>query len=88
VQSSEGTPRQNAIRVLPPIPKTGITQNKSRIRGVFFEPRKRPSEHHVYHAFHHDLTIKKPRSSHLFSQNPSKNNQVSLKEKLPKYALG
>lgn len=30
------------------------------------------SKHHVYHAIHHNLTIKKPRSAHSFSQKPSK----------------
>jgi hypothetical protein len=30
------------------------------------------SIHHVYHAFHHILTIKKPRSTTRISQNPLK----------------
>jgi hypothetical protein len=31
---------------------------------------------HVYHAIHHDHTIKTPRSAHRFSQKPLKNTST------------
>jgi hypothetical protein len=47
--------------------------------GMFFVSKKQPSTHHVYHAFHHDLTIKKPRSAPHFLQNTLKNTSKSNK---------
>jgi hypothetical protein len=46
------------------------TKNKLQKVGMFFEAEKCPSTHHNYHAFHHNPTIKKPRSAHQFPQNP------------------
>jgi hypothetical protein len=40
---------------------------------MFFDAEKCQSTHHNYHAFHHNPTIKKPRSAHQFPQNPCKN---------------
>jgi len=36
----------------------------------FLHPKKRPSEHHIEPAFHHKITIKKPRSAARFRQKP------------------
>jgi hypothetical protein len=33
-------------------------------------------KHHVYHAIHHDHTIKTPRPAHGFSQKPPKNATI------------
>jgi len=52
--------------------------------GMFFVSKKQPSTHHVYHAFHHDLTIKKPRSAPHFSKTPLKN--TSKNNKIPAHA--
>jgi hypothetical protein len=41
-------------------------ENKVEIRGVFFHPRERLLSHHIYHAFHHVYTSKKPRPGHAF----------------------
>jgi hypothetical protein len=44
--------------------------------GVFFNSKKRPSEHHNLPRFHHNFTIKKPHSTTRFSQNtPQKRPQ-------------
>jgi hypothetical protein len=59
------------------IPKSGIMQNKSSIRGMFFKHKNRPRTHQLSPAFHHEFTIKKPRSAARFSQNPCKNSKVS-----------
>jgi hypothetical protein len=40
----------------------------------FFNVEKRPSAHHVYHAFHHNLTTKKPRPTLPFLKKPRKNH--------------
>jgi hypothetical protein len=37
---------------------------------LFLEPKIVVSNHHVYHAFHHDLTTEKPRFARTFSQKP------------------
>jgi hypothetical protein len=37
--------------------------------GVIFSAKKWPSEHHIYHAKNHVLTIKEPRSAPAFLQN-------------------
>jgi hypothetical protein len=37
---------------------------------VFFDHEKVSSTHHDLPSFHHVLTIKKPRSVHLFFENP------------------
>jgi hypothetical protein len=60
----------------PIIPKMGSHQNKSRIGVLFFEPKKRPSTRQLSPAFHHELTIKKPRSATRFCQNPQQNRPI------------
>jgi hypothetical protein len=59
----------------PSIPKMGIPKNKSRIRGVFFNPKN----HHQFTMqsprSHHKFTIKKPRFATRFSQNPLQKHQ-------------
>jgi hypothetical protein len=51
-------------------PKWEPPKNKSKISGMILEPEKRLSTHQLSPAFHHDLTIKKPRSTARFSQKP------------------
>jgi hypothetical protein len=48
-------------------------KNKAEIGGIFLAMQKAALTHHVYHAFHHDLTIKKPRSALTFSEYPLQN---------------
>jgi hypothetical protein len=44
----------------------------------FFNVEKRPSAHHVYHAFHHNLTTKKPRPTLPFlKKTPQKPRSTS-----------
>jgi hypothetical protein len=44
---------------------------------MFLDGKNRQFFVHVYHAFHHVLTIKEPRSAHHFSQNtPQKQGKV------------
>jgi hypothetical protein len=44
----------------------------------FSEPKYAVPNHHIYHAKHHVLTIKKPRFLHPVSQNPlQKPNKTS-----------
>jgi hypothetical protein len=45
----------------------GELKNKYQKGGVISGAQKATFFHHVYHAFHHKLTIKKPRSAHRFS---------------------
>jgi hypothetical protein len=65
-------------------PKRESRKNKSRINGMFFAPKKRPSKHHVSPAFHHKFTIKKPRSATRLAKNPSKNTEISSQKKFTK----
>jgi hypothetical protein len=51
-------------------PKWESVKNKSGKSGVFFEREIGASTHHVSPRFYHVLTIKKPRSVHLFLQKP------------------
>jgi hypothetical protein len=37
---------------------------------MFLMPEKERFSHHVSPSIHHNLTIKKPRSAHHFSQKP------------------
>jgi hypothetical protein len=75
-------PRQQIDPRQEPIPKTGIPKNKSRIRGMFFNPKydhqfttKSPQSHHKF-------TIKKPRSPTRFPQNPQqKHKKLPLRKK-------
>jgi hypothetical protein len=47
--------------------------------GVFFGGEKMEFCHYVYHAIHHELTSKLPRSRHCFSQNtPQKGQEESI----------
>src|ERR1700753_3584436 len=49
--------------------------------GVFFSNKKRPSTHHVYHAFHHKMTTKTPRSTTTIPQNPLQKHHSTTQEK-------
>jgi hypothetical protein len=64
------------------IPKTGNPKNKSERCGVFFTGKLRSSSDHLSPAFHHDFTIKKPRSDTMFSQNPLQKHGVTTIKKI------
>jgi hypothetical protein len=59
----------------------GKTENKLQKVGIFLEAEKCPSTHHNYHAFHHNLTIKKPRSANQFPQNPLQKHPSAITKK-------
>src|SRR5258708_3302952 len=44
--------------------------------GMFLGSKIWPSEHHDYHAFHHDFTIKKPRSTTLLFPKPPQKTPI------------
>jgi hypothetical protein len=48
----------------------GSFENKVGKGVPFFSAEKRQSNDQLYHAFHHNITTKTPRSAHRFSQNP------------------
>jgi hypothetical protein len=48
------------------IPRAGINPESV----AFSHPKKRPSEHQDNDEFHHNLTIKKPRSANHFAKIP------------------
>jgi hypothetical protein len=59
----------------PPVKSRGLPllvpyENKSVIRVQFLARQKLRFNVHVYHAFHHVLTIKTPRQPSTFSQKP------------------
>jgi hypothetical protein len=56
------------------IPKSGIMQNKSSIRGMFSHSKNDPELASIPPQVHHQ----KPRSGTRFSQKPGKNSKVSL----------
>jgi len=57
------------------------TKNKSQNRGKFSTPKNRSIRHHyIHHAFHHNLTTKKTRSTALFSANPHQKRQSTTPE--------
>jgi hypothetical protein len=67
-----------SLRLLGLASPTG--KNKVQKSGVFLAPAQTPFSHHVYHAFHHVFTIKKPRSTtHFFQNPPSKTLQKGKK---------
>jgi hypothetical protein len=47
--------------------KTETTQNKSANCGVLSDTKKCAFRNQLYHAFHHDLTIKTPHTSTQYS---------------------
>jgi len=52
---------------------------KIKLKNVayFSMPGNAPPKHHVHHAFHHNLTSKKPRAATLFFQkHPSKMPEI------------
>jgi hypothetical protein len=59
-----------------------LTQNKDQNPGAFFHPKKRQSLDHVYHAFHHNLTTKKPHSTTHFFKNTPKNISKNKKPRI------
>jgi len=49
---------------------------------AYFSPRKNVVlKRHIYHAIHHNYTIKTPRSAPRFSQNPLQKRQFTTAEK-------
>ena len=68
-------PRRNEEPCTPP-------QNKLQNPGAFFSPEKRQSIHHVYHAFHHNLTTKKPHPTTHFFQNTLQNTSKNKKPRI------
>jgi hypothetical protein len=68
-----------------PIPKTGILKNKSRIRGIFFNPKIRPSIHHETTTIHHTFTIKKPHPNTRFPQPPLQKHRNHPPKKSPQF---
>src|SRR5713226_7273463 len=53
-------------------PSLGTAGEKIKLKTVacFSAPKNTPSPHHIYHAFHHNFTTKKPHPKHAFPQNP------------------
>jgi hypothetical protein len=51
-------------------PSSLCFKNKVVEHGTFCAPQKMVFSHHVSPPIHHNLTIKKPRSAHHFSQKP------------------
>jgi hypothetical protein len=60
-----------------PFPKWESPKNKHGNRGMFSGFQRCPSNDQLYHAFHHELTIKTPRSATIFLKNPGKNNKTT-----------
>jgi hypothetical protein len=63
-----------------------LLKNKVGKRGIFSEGKKLSSNHHVYHAFHHVLTIKLPPQNAHFPQNPLQKRQFPSQKKICKEA--
>jgi hypothetical protein len=76
-----------ASRVARTFPKTGNPKNKSKESGVFFEVDLRLFSDHLSPAFHHDFTIKKPRSAPRFSQKPPAKHELHHARKKRKNLL-
>jgi hypothetical protein len=60
---------------------------------MFFAHKNHPETHQLSPAFHHEFTIKKPRSATRFSQKPLQKQQVSPHKKnqnmqQPKWGYG
>jgi hypothetical protein len=60
-----------------------MAKNKVAESGVFLVPEKRSFPTTIYHAFHHVLTIKKPRSTTRFFQNTPQKHQQKAKNPTP-----
>src|SRR6266567_1780634 len=58
-------------------PGTGRKKIKLKSAVCFSPPKNTPSPHHVYHAFHHNFTTKKPHPKHPFPQTPLKSAHKS-----------
>jgi hypothetical protein len=65
-----------------PFPKLGSPKINPEFVAYFSSAENVPRKHHVYHAYHHKLTIKTPRFDTSFCQNPSKNKQTQHQKKL------
>jgi hypothetical protein len=57
-------------------------KNKSEIRGAFFKPELGPSTSHDPPRIHHKFTIKKPRFTTRFCQNPLQNDEIFPSQKI------
>jgi hypothetical protein len=49
---------------------------------LFLEPENVAFNHHIHHAFHHDLTIQKPRFARAFSQKPLQKHHSTTTKKI------
>jgi hypothetical protein len=73
---SKSTPGKN------PFPKRESPKNKSRIRGVFFNPKTRPSIHHEITTIPPQIHHQKTTFYHPFSPKPpAKTQKTSLRKK-------
>jgi hypothetical protein len=70
----------------PPSNKAASAKNKVEKSGMFLAATQRQFSHHVLPAFHHVLTIKKPRSTTCFFQNPPQKDQQKRKNPTPSAA--
>jgi hypothetical protein len=61
------------------VPFWECPKNKLEKSGMFLAPQKGSFPTTFYHAFHHSLTIKKPRSTSHFFQNTLKNTSKTAK---------
>jgi hypothetical protein len=59
------------------------SKNKVEKCGMFLIAAQRRFSHHVLPAFHHVLTIKKPRSTTRFFQTPLKKHQQKRENPTP-----
>jgi hypothetical protein len=57
-------------------------KNKFQNLAHFSAPKKRPPNHHVYHASHHVFTIKKQLKTSFFCKIPCKINTTPSKKNL------
>jgi hypothetical protein len=62
-----------------------LHQNKCSKRGKFPALKRSAFSHHVSPPIHHNLTIKKPRSVHHFSQKPLQKHPPPAKKKFSRY---
>lgn len=63
------------------LPKAAASKNNSEKSGIFLAPDITPCSDHLSPASHHDYTIKKPRSTATFSQNPLQKHRYTSQKK-------
>jgi hypothetical protein len=64
-----------------PAGRTALKKNSSKTCPVFCHPENVVSADHVYHAFHHNLTTKTPRSARTFFQKPQQKHHFTTAKK-------